>query len=297
MKRTKTKPKSTNSLASNSRHIATQTESFGDSFLEVAKLEEQVRLLQLENNVLRKHVERSSSTVYKPTVQTTPSGYKTNCKCRGNCATRICGCVKKSGRCNSSCKCDDKLCQNKKSECDQENKENINELYKETPKKQTGKKSAVEKIKYDKSLFSPDTKQPYKHLEEGQFSGIEFSFNKNTVSKDSQIHSSEDEKKADDKEQQELIEKETFKPKHQLSRTPPNKRLEKPLEIEHTIQPQSHSEPAQKETTISPLNCQGITEENINWEEYTAQLVSCKKCKRTFLPNRIQKHEACCKKT
>lgn len=37
-------------------------------------------------------------------------------------------------------------------------------------------------------------------------------------------------------------------------------------------------------------------EEEVDWEKHTAQLIPCVKCKRTFLPQRIQKHQACCKK-
>lgn len=50
-----------------------------------------------------------------------------------------------------------------------------------------------------------------------------------------------------------------MKPRHQLSRTPPNsKKLEKPLENENIIQPQLHAEPVEKVTIISSLKDQGI---------------------------------------
>lgn len=38
------------------------------------------------------------------------------------------------------------------------------------------------------------------------------------------------------------------------------------------------------------------SEREVDWEQHTAQLIPCKKCKRTFMPHRIKKHEACCKK-
>jgi len=50
-----------------------------------------------------------------------------------------------------------------------------------------------------------------------------------------------------------------MKPRHQLSRTPPNsKKLEKPLENENVIQPQLHAESAQKVAIIPSLKAQGI---------------------------------------
>lgn len=36
--------------------------------------------------------------------------------------------------------------------------------------------------------------------------------------------------------------------------------------------------------------------EEVDWDQHRAQLIPCKKCNRTFMPHRIQKHEACCKK-
>ncbi|EZA59653.1 hypothetical protein X777_16724 [Ooceraea biroi] len=36
-----------------------------------------------------------------------------------------------------------------------------------------------------------------------------------------------------------------------------------------------------------------IQEEAVDWEQHTAQLIRCKKCKRTFIQDRIQKHETC----
>jgi len=82
----------------------------------------------------------------------------------------------------------------------------------------------------------------------------------------------------------------------QLSRTPPHsKKLDKPFE--HTV-PQLHFESDKngKDETIALPNDQDVKEEKVDWEKHTAQLIPCKKCKRTFLPSRIQKHEACCKK-
>lgn len=98
-----------------------------------------------------------------------------------------------------------------------ENKENIKIAEMETPKKQSKKKNeALEKIKKNKGLFSPDTRELDKDLEEYQFSDIHFSFHEvNTISKDSQTNSNnidmelkkKKKKEKENKEQQELTEK------------------------------------------------------------------------------------------
>ncbi|XP_077274488.1 uncharacterized protein LOC143904083 isoform X2 [Temnothorax americanus] len=286
MKKTKPSAKSTK-LPSGSKNIGTQTENI-DSLLEVAKLEEQVRVLQLENNVLRKHVGSSNKPDYvvrvqRPTATIKSPVEKSGCSCKGSCSSRMCGCVKKSNKCCPPCKCDIKICQNQKP-CNQENKENVNGTDMETPKKQKEENEAVGRIKNNRGLFSPEEK--------------------NTIAKNSQTNienvnnvelkkKRRENKEENDKKQPESMEKVIFnpmKPRHVLSRTPPNsKKLEKSLEVENTRQPQLHSEPARKVV-------EDIKEEKIDWEEHTAQLIPCKKCKRTFLPNRIQKHEACCKK-
>jgi len=101
------------------KNIGTQTENF-DSLIEVAKLEEQVKVLQLEIDVLRKHAEtsnKSDDVIHHKSIQLTPQtiskiNVEKSCGCKGNCSSRICGCVKKNNKCNRSCKCDDKICQN-----------------------------------------------------------------------------------------------------------------------------------------------------------------------------------------
>lgn len=76
-------------------------------------------MLQLENNVLRKHTEgfMFDNVVHHKspylTPQTTPKiNVEKSCGCKGNCASRICGCVKKNNKCGPSCKCDIRMCRN-----------------------------------------------------------------------------------------------------------------------------------------------------------------------------------------
>lgn len=104
-----------------------------------------------------------------------------------------------------------------KSKSNKENKENVDRSDTETPKKQTRKKNeAVERTKNNKSLFTPDMKQLYRDLEEGQLSDIYFSFNeKDTITKNSQKDSDnmnnmelkKKKEKKEENEQQELPEK------------------------------------------------------------------------------------------
>ncbi|KYN39033.1 hypothetical protein ALC56_06459 [Trachymyrmex septentrionalis] len=307
MKGTKLRTRAT--LPSNSKNIGIQTENF-DSLIEIAKLEEQVKVMQLEINILRKHM----GTLKKPdvashkTVSFSSAVVKLNvekssCGCKGNCLSRICGCVKKNIRCNPSCKCDDKACQNQKLDQNQEDKENINRIDVTHKNKNRKKNGTTEKL--NRHLFSPDNGELSKVFEEIDFSGIDFSSNeKNTsaISTQTDLYSIDKvklktkKKKEENKEQQESMDVQiTFdpmKPRHQLSRTPP-KKLEKSLEVDVTIQPQLHFEPTRE--IISSHTYQDTNEENVNWKEHTAQLIPCKKCKRTFMPNRIQKHETCCK--
>ncbi|KYM80329.1 hypothetical protein ALC53_09423 [Atta colombica] len=309
MKGTKLRTRVT--LPSNSKNIGIQTESF-DSLIEIAKLEEQVKVMQLEINILRKHM----GTLKKPdvanhkTVPLTSSAMvklnieKSSCGCKGNCSSRICGCVRKNIKCNLSCKCGDKACQNQNFDQNQEGKENINEI--DVTKNKNRKKNETTK-KLNRHLFSPDMGELSNVFEEIQFSDIDFSSNKkNTFAINTQtdLHSidkvklkKKKKKEENNKEQQESMDVQiTFdpmKPRHQLSRTPP-KKLEKSLEVDVTIQPQLHFEPT-REIISSHTLYQDSKEENINWKEHNAQLIPCKKCKRTFMPNRIQKHETCCK--
>ncbi|XP_029175702.1 chromosome-associated kinesin KIF4-like [Nylanderia fulva] len=260
MKRVKSKA----NPSSSTRNIATQTTDF-DSSTEIAKLQDQIKLLQLQNDVLKQQTKtpEKSYTMTRTNKQlyaseTPKSKDVKHCKCKKNCSSQACGCVKKNNKCNSLCKCNFEICQNQKSKHD-DNKENINNI-----------------------------------------TDVEISMNQNTKSDPIEVMF------------------DPMKPKHQLSRTPPkknfgeisdiadeslmdnNKTLEpiinnnKSLEMDNAIETQSHYK-LNKDTTIVS-SVKDVEEENVDWQEHTAQLIPCKKCKRTFMPSRIQKHEACCKK-
>lgn len=103
---------------SGTKNIGTQTAGF-DSFAEFIKLQEQVKQLQLQYDVLQQYMEMSKkcdlTTQYRQlyTEETSKSIVERHsCSCKGNCSSRVCGCMKKAMKCSSICKCNDKICKN-----------------------------------------------------------------------------------------------------------------------------------------------------------------------------------------
>ena len=151
-----------------------------DTMLEIARLQEQVTLLTIENDHLRKHIAENRplkpATPSSPDVVNTPSteaskqrtaelrsrtaknGKVTGrgCNCKGNCSSRICGCMKKDLQCGESCRCNNTLCQNQEERDTDGNKENeeSNERTRVAPEKITNKPLA--NVTAQKSIFSPD---------------------------------------------------------------------------------------------------------------------------------------------
>lgn len=150
--------------------------------MEMAKLQEQVKLLQLENNILRKHMETSDDkklNVYQKSacsstqlIPKTDIEISSSCSCKGNCSSR-CGCVKKNNKCNSSCKCDDKTCQNQKLKNNHENKENMSRNDIETFKRQSGKKNTAMELINSKDLFNSDKEKIYNNKEKEKCKNIQ----------------------------------------------------------------------------------------------------------------------------
>ncbi|EFN78950.1 hypothetical protein EAI_12222 [Harpegnathos saltator] len=249
-----------------------------DMYTEVTKLQEQVKLLQLENDVLKQHVSISTKSVNIKV---------TTCGCKGNCASKRCSCVKKNNKCTASCECNSEVCQNQvtfivlnisllfrtflrnfyhilqkledqRQEIDQKDKENIFLNGMNTPKK-------PEELTQNKDVMTT----------------------KNILASD---------KIANDK----IDQFNPMKPRHQLSRTPPTKntiKLEDKNHIDKNTQQSKLSRSPQ--ILVASFNIKRNhedVEDKVDWEQHVAQLVPCKKCNRSFMPNRIQKHEACCKK-
>ncbi|KAK0182655.1 hypothetical protein PV327_000769 [Microctonus hyperodae] len=108
----------------------------------IAQLQEEIRLLKIENESLRKNTDEdnfvsnvSTTNVRRGTVVLTPAKPKRHsvqttkskekgCSCTGNCANKKCGCVRKDTECSEFCKCAN-ACQNKNVD---ENKENEGEV-------------------------------------------------------------------------------------------------------------------------------------------------------------------------
>ncbi|KAK0088344.1 hypothetical protein PV325_012342 [Microctonus aethiopoides] len=117
--------------------------------IEIAKLREELRLLKIENESLRKNVDEenfvgnlSTANIRRGTITVTPAKPRRNstqamkskekgCSCTGNCANKKCGCVKKDIICSEFCKCAN-TCQNQNADDDDENKENNDENISET---------------------------------------------------------------------------------------------------------------------------------------------------------------------
>ncbi|XP_023954901.1 chromosome-associated kinesin KIF4 [Bicyclus anynana] len=83
----------------------------------------------------RIHAHRSRLTMnftqHDTTVDTTAtrpvkrgSDGSPHCTCRGQCTTKMCGCVKSDKGCDASCRCQPQLCKNRKSLSDTDDKEN-----------------------------------------------------------------------------------------------------------------------------------------------------------------------------
>lgn len=205
---------------SSTKNIGTQTE-FESS--EIAKLQEQLKLLQLQIDNLTQHTKTSDkfndSTQYKQFYTPEIKSNIKKCNCKGNCSSRICGCVKRNNICNSSCSCKYNTCQNQKSENDEnDTKNNIDEAVETSKNFQTNNENLMAMV---------DFRKPRRLLEASLYD----------------------------------------------------------IKIE-----KNNTETHQGESSF-----QDIKEEEVDWQQHIAQLIRCKKCKRTFMPHRIQKHEACCK--
>ena len=161
------------------KNAVTQTGHL-DTMLEIARLQEQVTLLTIENDHLRKHITENcnlkpatpSSPDVANTTSTRASKQRTaqltntptkngkitgrGCSCKGNCSSRHCGCMKKDILCGESCRCNNTLCQNQEERDTERNKENeeSNERTRVEPGQITNKPLA--NVTAHKSIFSPN---------------------------------------------------------------------------------------------------------------------------------------------
>ncbi|XP_033339502.2 uncharacterized protein LOC117227999 isoform X1 [Megalopta genalis] len=170
---------------SEKRNVATQTH---DTMLEIARLEEQVKLLTIENGRLSKNSVGESSISVR------------GCQCKSKCATKRCGCFRKNISCSELCKCGNSVCKNQKNvEEKEENLENIEVRNDQVEIKQIKNKNLIAPYK---GLFSPDnTSTPsLKHykLSPLQFSSRKYKLFKNDEEEETpeQIEEIRDEKKS-----------------------------------------------------------------------------------------------------
>ncbi|KOC68881.1 hypothetical protein WH47_10869 [Habropoda laboriosa] len=154
--------------------------------LEIARLQEQVKLLTIENDHLRKYTSENSSSISQfitPTtspncidktvnhnetkqkpLQSQSTQRRSNkaairgCNCKGKCSSKICGCVKKDTQCGEWCKCNNDTCKNQEHQDMDQDTENLvpNELrHKQMKSQQLVNKHIIDNNAH-KSLFSPN---------------------------------------------------------------------------------------------------------------------------------------------
>lgn len=98
-------------------------------------MKEQLKMLKLERDILKKHTDSnvlpSRNTSVRTNLNVVQSLKEINesqkegdpqllksatkqktCTCKGNCSSKICGCVKNQRKCAPTCKCNDQTCQN-----------------------------------------------------------------------------------------------------------------------------------------------------------------------------------------
>ncbi|XP_076642635.1 uncharacterized protein LOC143353308 [Halictus rubicundus] len=164
----------TNRAFGNTRDTGTQTHD-SDTMLDIERLQEQVNLLTLEIDRLRKHSPGEPSVATESTprsvrirakqtshnIQLTPKGNNSiiirGCSCKGQCDSKKCGCVKKNASCGELCKCKSSVCQNQERNGEEQNKENLENIeVAPVAAKKINNKNLVN-VAPHKSLFSPDT--------------------------------------------------------------------------------------------------------------------------------------------
>ncbi|XP_063976919.1 uncharacterized protein LOC135162415 [Diachasmimorpha longicaudata] len=244
----------------------------------IARLQEEVKLLKIEVKTLRKHIkspqapQASGTTASKkekeaPEVPATPKGRKSSigsaksrekgCSCKGNCATKICGCVKKDFYCLSTCKCSDS-CRNQDPGSDNENKENENDRAEDEIEEASSASTAesspevfratenkvAKPAKDSTQAFNP--MQPRRQLARSPLAA---------------------------KAPKDIQNSKSSHPALAETPLPPTK-----------VEPEEEELPPPEE----------INSAEVDWEKHKAQLVQCSKCSRNFYAYRLKKHEKSC---
>ncbi|KAL2720726.1 kinesin-like protein KIN-4C [Vespula squamosa] len=322
MPRVKRKEKKVVQHESKQISIAIQTDDIDN--VEIIRLQEQLKMLQLENDTLRKHADSSllssrnlsgkinSDTVQSPkkineTLKGDPQVIKSSikqkiCTCKGNCSSKICGCVKHQRKCGQTCKCNNQTCQNQESE----NKENIKTMqYEVLNQTQKLEEISVKSETIHQNLFSPVGTENEIKLDDIQFEEISFDSKKkltfedeNSQEKEPVVKKALNQKKKKNKQQHEdkddIPEVNTsfdpMKPKRQLPRTPPHASINSESDDVLTNVETPTEKIEQKDDIIPEV----LNQENVDLDKLSIELVKCNKCKRKFYPWRVEVHESAC---
>ncbi|XP_076278418.1 uncharacterized protein LOC143208160 [Lasioglossum baleicum] len=191
------------------------------------------------------------------------------CHCKkGKCATKRCACVKSHTSCSKLCKCSSNICQNKEKNDEEQNKENLENIT--VVARNVARRRGLSRTVED---------------QETRFQDVEKNIEEMVLQKE---HNETPEDNFD-----------PMKPKHQLVRTPPK---DKKFVHSHSdssaliLTPDNIEVKEEKKTEEELQVPEEFNQPEVDWEKYQAQLVPCNKCKRKFHPNRVEKHQKCCKK-
>ena len=88
--------------------------------VKIARLEEQIKLLKIENKQLRKYlkeqkfsdIENCNSSQSQSVQKKDISIVSSHCSCKTKCSTKKCGCVRRNTVCGQYCKCNTNICLN-----------------------------------------------------------------------------------------------------------------------------------------------------------------------------------------
>uniref|UniRef100_S4PXX3 Chromosome-associated kinesin KIF4 n=3 Tax=Pararge aegeria TaxID=116150 RepID=S4PXX3_9NEOP len=82
--------------------------------------------IQAHRSRLTMNFTQADTTVDTTTTRAVKRGSdgSPHCTCRGQCSTKMCGCVKSDKGCDSTCRCQPQLCKNRRTSSDTEDKEN-----------------------------------------------------------------------------------------------------------------------------------------------------------------------------
>lgn len=292
---------------------------------EIIRLQEQLKLLQLENETLKKHVDgnpvafKSLSPNTNVSVRQSPrinnnlmktesqimkntTNQKT-CSCKGNCSSRVCGCVKNQRKCGPTCKCNDQSCKNK----ELENKENMES----TQNKILDQILNLENASLKGETIHPSLFSPTDTLDEAtiniKMEGISFETrkeltydsdenSKKKIVKKNLIKKKKTKQRDEDKNDISKVDTnfDPMKPNRQLPRTPPRASMENESYNVSTIIETS----SEKVENILPKENipEELNQENVDLDKLSIVFVKCSKCERKFYPWRVKVHESACHK-